>query len=100
MKLTSIGTQLKRGYRVLLLLPLFLAASHGLAEGVSEKMLIGAQDEANNWRMVGRDYMSTRFSPLKQVNTKSVKRMVPKWTFSFGVLDAQNTTPLIHNGIM
>lgn len=100
MKLTSIGTQFKRSYKVFFLLPLFLAASHAVAEGVSEKMLTGAQEEANNWRMVGRDYMSTRFSPLKQVNTKSVKRMVPKWTFSFGVLDEQNTTPLIHNGIM
>ena len=63
-------------------------------------MLLNAHKESNNWRMVGRDYMSTRFSPLNQVNTRNVKRLVPKWSFSFGVLDAQNTTPLIHNGVM
>ncbi len=38
--------------------------------------------------------------PVTQVNTKNVKRLVPKWSFSFGVLDAQNTTPLIHDGVM
>jgi len=63
-------------------------------------MLLNAHKETNNWRMVGRDYMSTRFSPLNQVSAKNVKRLVPKWSFSFGVLDAQNTTPLIHNGVM
>ena len=58
MKLTSIRTQLKRSYKVFVLLPLFFAASHALAEGVSEKMLTGAQEEANNWRMVGRDHLN------------------------------------------
>src|SRR5258708_491199 len=84
----------------LLAFPLALAANQGFAQGVTEDMLLNAHKETNNWRMVGRDYMSTRFSPLNQVNTKTVKRLVPKWTFSFGVLDAQNTTPLIHNGVM
>jgi alcohol dehydrogenase (cytochrome c) len=84
----------------LLALPLALAAHHGLAQGVTDEMLLNAHKESDNWRMVGRDYMSTRFSPLTQVNAKNVRRLVPKWTFSFGVLDAQNTTPLIHNGVM
>jgi len=90
----------RRASGALLALPLALAANQGLAQGVTDDMLLNAHKESNNWRMVGRDYMSTRFSPLNQVNTRNVKRLVPKWTFSFGVLDAQNTTPLIHNGVM
>jgi alcohol dehydrogenase (cytochrome c) len=39
----------------------------------------------------------TRFSQ-SQVNTKTVKRLVPKWTFSFGVLVP--APRLIHNGVM
>ena len=91
---------LRRACGALLALPLALAACQGFAQGVTDEMLLNASKESNNWRMVGRDYMSTRFSPLNQVSTKTVKRLVPKWTFSFGVLDAQNTTPLVHNGVM
>src|SRR5688572_26234342 len=67
---------------------------------VTDQMLLNAPKEANNWLMAGRDYSGTRYSPLKQVNTGNVKRLVPVWTFSFGVLDAQNTTPLVVDGVM
>ena len=84
---------------VAFLVPL-LASNQTLGQGVTDDMLLNAHKDTDNWRMVGRDYMSTRHSPLKQVNGSNVKRLVPKWTFSFGVLDAQNTTPLIHDGVM
>ena len=67
---------------------------------VTDEMLLEAAQDPNNWLMAPRDYSGTRYSPLSQINTKSVKRLVPKWTFSFGVLDAQNTTPLVNNGVM
>ena len=67
---------------------------------VTDDMLLNAHQDSDNWRMVGRDYASTRFSPLRQVTTKNIKRLVPKWTFSLGTLDAQNTTPLVHDGVM
>src|SRR5579859_1594065 len=70
------------------------------AAEVTDEMLLNATKDPNNWRMVGRDYAGTRFSPLKQVNTTSIKRLVPKWTFSLGNLDAQNTTPLVSDGVM
>jgi alcohol dehydrogenase (cytochrome c) len=100
MKVKVARDLVRRASGALLALPLALAATQGLAQGVTDDMLLNAHKETDNWRMVGRDYMSTRFSPLNQVNTKTVKRLVPKWGFSFGVLDAQNTTPLIHNGVM
>jgi len=67
---------------------------------VTDEMLLEAAQDPNNWLMAPRDYSGTRYSPLAQINTKTVKRLVPKWTFSFGVLDAQNTTPLVNNGVM
>jgi alcohol dehydrogenase (cytochrome c) len=90
----------QRAATALAAVPFALTAGALLAQGVTDDMLLNAHKESDNWRMVGRDYMSTRYSPLKQVHTGNVKRLVPKWTFSFGVLDAQNTTPLIHNGVM
>src|SRR5437879_4360840 len=79
---------------------LIAALPAGAASPVTDEMLLNAQKEATNWLMAGRDYAGTRYSPLAQVNTNNVKRLVPVWTFSLGVLDAQNTTPLIHEGIM
>ncbi len=67
---------------------------------VTDEMLLEAGQDPNNWLMAPRDYSGTRYSPLSQINTKTIKRLVPKWTFSFGVLDAQNTTPLVNNGVM
>ncbi|MCU0868664.1 MAG: PQQ-dependent dehydrogenase, methanol/ethanol family [Burkholderiales bacterium] len=67
---------------------------------VTDDMLLNAQRESSNWLMAGRDYAGTRYSPLAKVNTKNVKRLVPVWNFSFGTLDAQNTTPLVVDGVM
>ncbi|HZC22445.1 MAG TPA: pyrroloquinoline quinone-dependent dehydrogenase [Candidatus Binatia bacterium] len=35
----------------------------------------------SDWPMYGHDYGSTRFSPLKQINTGNVKTLVPAWTY-------------------
>ncbi|MGI9336593.1 MAG: PQQ-dependent dehydrogenase, methanol/ethanol family [Gammaproteobacteria bacterium] len=67
---------------------------------VTDEMLLEAGKDPNNWLMVGRDYAGTRYTPLTQVNKDNIGRLVPKWTFSFGVLDAQNTTPIVNDGIM
>ena len=86
-----------------------LAAAAALALGapgvssqdyVTDAMLLEAGQDPNNWLMAPRDYSSTRFSPLSQIDTSTIRRMVPKWSFSFGVLDAQNTTPLVNGGVM
>ena len=78
----------------------FGAAGPAAARDVSDQMLLNAASDPANWIMAPRDYSSTRFSPLTQVNTATVKRLVPVWSFSFGVLDAQNTTPLVLDGVM
>jgi len=67
---------------------------------VTDDMLLNAAKEPNNWLMAGRDYSGTRFSPLAKINTGNVKKLVPVWSFSFGTLDAQNTTPLVVDGTM
>lgn len=67
---------------------------------VTDEMLLGAAKSADDWIMVGRDYAGTRFSPLAKINTGNVRKLVPVWTFSLGTLDAQNTTPLVLDGVM
>ena len=43
-----------------------------------------------------------RYSPLKKINTSTVSRLVPAWSFSFGgeKQRGQQSQPLIHNGKM
>ena len=43
---------------------------------VTDEMLLNADKEANNWLLYGRDYATTRYSPLTQVNRGTVKDLV------------------------
>jgi alcohol dehydrogenase (cytochrome c) len=72
------------------------------AAGVTNAMLEGAgKDTANvlNW---GINQEGQRYSPLTQVNSKTVAKLVPAWSFSFGgeKQRGQESQPLIYNGKM
>jgi len=41
-----------------------------------------------------------RFSPLDQVNTKTVQRLVPKWIYQTGAAATFSTSPLVADGVM
>jgi len=57
---------------------------------VTDANLLAAGQDPNNWLHYGRDYANTRFSPLTQINVDNVKKLVPKWNLSFGVLEGQD----------
>jgi alcohol dehydrogenase (cytochrome c) len=82
---------------------LALSASFGAqAAGVTNAMIEGSdKDNANvlNW---GVNQEGQRYSPLTQVNTRTVSKLVPAWSFSFGgeKQRGQESQPLIYNGKM
>jgi PQQ-dependent dehydrogenase (methanol/ethanol family) len=45
--------------------------------------------------MPGRDYASTRFSPLSQINSRNARGLHPLWSFSTGVLGGHEGQPLV-----
>ena len=65
---------------------------------VTDWMLLNADKDPNNWLHYGRDYASTRFSQLSQIHTGNVRKLVPKWSVSFGVTDAQDSQTTVVNG--
>lgn len=67
---------------------------------VNDRMLLNADKDPNNWLLYGRDYASTRHSPLNQINVNNVKRLVPKWVFQFGYLDGQDSEAIVNNGVL
>src|SRR5438876_4191381 len=57
---------------------------------------------SGNWLMYGGNYWNNRFSPLKQINTTNVTRLVPRAIYTHGssTLGSFETTPVVVNGIM
>ena len=45
--------------------------------------------------MPARDYASTRFSPLDQINASNVGKLQAAWMFSVGTQHGQEAAPLI-----
>jgi alcohol dehydrogenase (cytochrome c) len=48
----------------------------------------------------GMGYGQQRFSPLKQINTATVKKLVPVWNYSLNNPQGQESHPIIHDGVM
>src|SRR5206468_4092174 len=67
---------------------------------VTDDRLLDAGSDGANWLMYNRTYSGWRFSPLEQINTGNVKKLVPKWIFAGGTLGDQQTTPIVNDGIM
>ncbi len=67
---------------------------------VTDDMLMNADKDPNNWLHYGRDYQTTRYSPLTQINVDNAKKLVPKWNLSFGVLEGQNSQAVVINGVV
>lgn len=59
-----------------------------------------AQDEDGQWAMPAKDYASTRFSGLTEINTENVKNLRVAWTFSTGVNRGQEAAPIVVNNTM
>jgi lanthanide-dependent methanol dehydrogenase len=54
-----------------------------------------ARDDPGNWTMAGRDYASTRYSPLDQLDASNVGKLALVFTFSTGVLRGHEAAPIV-----
>ncbi|MBB4841753.1 alcohol dehydrogenase (cytochrome c) [Paucibacter oligotrophus] len=73
-----------------------------LAAGVSDQMIQDSPRSGASVLSSGLGTQGQRYSPLKQVSTANVSRLVPAWAFSFGgeKQRGQESQPLIHEGKM
>jgi alcohol dehydrogenase (cytochrome c) len=65
---------------------------------VTDDMLLNADKDASNWLLYGRDYQTTRYSPLATINQGNIKKLKAVWNLSFGVLDGQDSQAVVVNG--
>jgi alcohol dehydrogenase (cytochrome c) len=91
-----------RSWRVLIfgLAGLLLAASAAQSADIDDARLKASASDPSNWLLHGRDYANKRFSPLAQINSGNVKKLVPKWIYQTGYAATFQTTPLVADGVM
>ncbi|AWI55497.1 PQQ-dependent dehydrogenase, methanol/ethanol family (plasmid) [Aquabacterium olei] len=84
-----------------LLMAAGLASFSGQAK-VTDAMLANDAKTTGDVLSWGIGTEGQRFSPLKSINTKTVAKLVPAWSFSFGgeKQRGQESQPLVHNGKM
>ncbi|MGH6835371.1 MAG: lanthanide-dependent methanol dehydrogenase XoxF5 [Methylocella sp.] len=62
--------------------------------------LIQLSKDPKQWVMPTGDYANRRYSKLDQINSENVKRLVPVWSFSTGVLRGHEGGPLVIGSVM
>ena len=58
------------------------------------------ESASGDWVRPAKDYASTRFSGLAQITAQNVAQLVPKITFSTGVVRGHEAAPLVVNNTM
>ena len=79
-----------------------------VARAVNYERILNARSEPENWLTYFGAYNGQRYSPLDQINTDNVKRLVPAWVFQAGTtgLIAGASTysfeaaPIVVDGVM
>ena len=56
--------------------------------------------EPQNWLMYRGTYNGHGYSPLDKINTANVKRLVPVWSYSTGMVEGHQAPPIVNNGVM
>jgi alcohol dehydrogenase (cytochrome c) len=60
----------------------------------------GKGKNTDNVLTYGMGYSQNRYSPLKQINRQTVKRLVPKWNVSLNSAYGEQAQPLVYEGVM
>ena len=78
-----------------------MQASPSTSVGLIDTQRIVAADEApGDWLSYGRDYGEQRFSPLTQVNKKTIKDLELAWSFDMYTNRGLEASPIVVDGIM
>jgi alcohol dehydrogenase (cytochrome c) len=88
--------------RTLLSLLVMAATAHVGAQGVTDAMIANDANTPDDVLSWGMGTQGQRHSSLDQVNAKTINRLVPVWSMSFGgeKQRGQESQPLIHKGKM
>jgi lanthanide-dependent methanol dehydrogenase len=66
----------------------------------SEPDLLKLQQDDGQWVMPAKNYASTRYSTLDEINASNAARLKVAWTFSTGVVSGHEAAPLVVGSTM
>ena len=79
------------------------AVSLALVAAASAQTLDDLKNDGRNTDNIltyGMGYSQQRFSPLREINRDTVKRLVPVWSYSLNNDTGEESQPLIYDGVM
>ena len=83
-------------------------AAHASAQAVDSKLMAGfkpvtdavlANPDPGDWLMISRTFDEQRYSPLDQINTRTVGQLRMAWSRGLP-LGTQESTPIVYRGVM
>ncbi|HWE47515.1 MAG TPA: methanol/ethanol family PQQ-dependent dehydrogenase [Caulobacteraceae bacterium] len=74
--------------------------ARGPATGAQARFANIATGDDGQWTMAAKDYASTRYSGLNEINNDNVNRMQVAFTFSTGVDKGQEAAPIVADNTM
>src|SRR5438445_13751089 len=80
-----------------------LATTSVAAQTLDELKNDGQLNDAlktDNILTYGMGYHQQRYSPLNQINRKTIKRLVPVWNLSLDNSWGEQAQPIVYNGVM
>lgn len=87
--------------RMVPLIALALAPSTAAGQGaraIDDAVLLAAQNRPELWAHYSRNYAGWRYAPMDQINRRNVHRLVVKWVFQTGIVDAAFETTGVFDG--
>lgn len=81
-------------------LMLMLAATLACAQTQRDLNNDGRGRNTDNVLTYGMGYHHNRYSPLKQIDRQTVKRLVPVWSASLNSSYGEQAQPLVHEGVL
>src|SRR5205085_2644530 len=73
--------------------------TRGATESVQHSSTQNPADDGQ-WLMPAKDYASTRYSALDEINASNVKSLKLAWTFSTGLLRGHEAAPIVVDNTM
>src|SRR5881394_3181037 len=105
--MTAIKTSLFGALATSLLMATALTPAR--AADMTDERALNAGKEPQNWLLHHGNYQGHRFSPLKEINTDTVKNLKPLFTVGLGGFEGAGTrykfgdleaTPIVEDGIL
>src|SRR5689334_8246049 len=76
------------------------ASARAVGSAIAATDPAALQNDDGQWTMPAKDYASTRFSGLNEINTGNVGQLGVAWTFSTGMVSGHEAAPLVVGSTM